>query len=184
MTIYHLPTTSPPFNLFINRHNLLICPQRTTPTRNKYKKHQFIINTNLRETIEKLKRELRLLREQTSTKEKKLINGIERRKGVIENIKAENEELKSQIAFYEKLRLDKRKEEMIKGFNEREQEASEESEESEEESEVHVPRNIDNQNVKSLSKGNFLIHFQYTFDGSFQQNLIPIYSQKVLSETK
>lgn len=110
---------------------------------------------NQRETIEKLKRELRILREQTSTKEKKLINGIERRKGVIENLKAENEELKSQIAFYEKLRLDKRKEEMIKGFNEREEESSEDSEESEEESEVHVPRNIDHQNVKSLSKGNF-----------------------------
>ena len=58
-----------------------------------------------REAIDNLKRELRMLREQSSSKETKMREALERRKKVIEELRADNEELRDQVEHYEKERM-------------------------------------------------------------------------------
>ena len=101
-------------------------------TKRNAKAYRATTNKKDKETIDNLKREMRILREQTAAKEKKLKDAIERRKKKIEELRNDNEELRGQVDFYEKMRVKKSKKE-----EEEEEDSAEESgeEDSAEESE-------------------------------------------------
>jgi hypothetical protein len=114
-------------------------------TKRNAKAYRATTNKKDKEAIDNLKREMRILREQSATKEKKMKEAIERRKRKIEQLKNDNEDLRGQVDFYEKMRMKKSKQEKEEEEEDQDEESGDDSDEEEtgEDSE-------DEQNVKSL----------------------------------
>lgn len=116
-------------------------------TKRNAKAYRATANKKDKETIDNLKKEMRVIRDQASTKEKKLKDALERRKRIIEELKGENEELRGQVDFYEKMRMGKSKKKEKGKAKKKEEESDEESEEGESEEESESE---EEENVKSL----------------------------------
>ena len=126
-------------------------------TKRNAKAYRATTNKKDKETIDNLKREMRILREQGMAKEKKLKDALERRKRKIEELRNDNEELRGQVDFYEKMRLQRERKKEQKEPSQRDSpdESPEESgEESGEESEGEGEQPVKSLKaaVESLSK--------------------------------
>ena len=117
-------------------------------TKRNAKAYRANANKKDKETIENLKKELRIAREQAMNKERKLKEAIDRRKRTIEEFKIENEELRGQVDFYEKMRINQKKQKNKRKREESEEEPSDEPEsaddsiDSEPEKEEQPVRNV------------------------------------------
>jgi hypothetical protein len=129
-------------------------------TKRNAKAYRANTNKKDKETITNLKKELRVAREQAQNKERKLKDALDRRKRTIEELKNENEELRGQVDFYEKMRMNERKgksrqkaekhEVEEESEEEEDEESGEEEDEEEEEDSVESVHEKPTRNVRSL----------------------------------
>ena len=119
-------------------------------TKRNAKAYRATANKRDKETIDNLKKEMRILREQASNKEKKMKEAIERRKRKINELRTDNEELRSQVDFYEKMRMNQNQGNGIEQQRESLDEDEESIDENEENEESGESDEESTRNVRSL----------------------------------